>query len=101
MRYATLAFRTLSLLDLMSSSGISVMSLAESSLVRKCSETVVGLEIIDGFSTGLRCSSLKRSLSRRVLFGAVVAVYHVNDVFEVTVNVISDRSGFACSVKCV
>ena len=29
MRYAFLAFRTLSLLDLMSSSGISMMSLAE------------------------------------------------------------------------
>ena len=26
-----------------------------------CSETVVGLEILDGLSTGLRCS-LKRSL---------------------------------------
>ena len=26
-----------------------------------------------------------------VLFGAVVALYHVNDVFGVTVNVISDR----------
>ena len=49
----------------------------------------MGLEIIDGFSTGLRYSSLKRSLSRRVLFGAVVAVNHVNDVFGVTVNVIS------------
>ena len=36
-----------------------------------------------------------------VLFGAVVALYHVNDVFGVTVNVISDRSGFACSVECV
>ena len=45
MRYASQAFRTLSLLDLMSSSGISVMSLAEKSLVRKCSETEVGLEI--------------------------------------------------------
>ena len=76
-------------------------SLAERSLERKCSETVVGLEIIDGFSTGLRCSSLELSLSRSVLFGAVVAVYHVNDVFGVTVNVISDRSGFACSVECV
>ena len=36
-----------------------------------------------------------------VLFGAVVALYHVNDVFAVTVNVIRDRSGFACSVECV
>ena len=36
------------------------------SLVRKCSETVVGLEILDGLSTGLR-SSLKRPLSRRLV----------------------------------
>ena len=36
-----------------------------------------------------------------VLFGAVVALYHVNDVFRVTVNVISDGSCFACSVECV
>ena len=36
-----------------------------------------------------------------VLFGAVVVLYYVNDVFGVTVNVISDRSGFACSVECV
>ena len=27
-----------------------------------------------------------------VLFGALFALYHVNDVFRVTVNVISDRS---------
>ena len=32
-------------------------------IVRKCSETVVGLEILDGLSTGLRCS-LKQSLCR-------------------------------------
>ena len=38
----------------MTSSGISVMSLPARSLVRKCSETVVGLEILDGLSTGLR-----------------------------------------------
>ena len=36
-----------------------------------------------------------------VLFGAVVALYHLNGVFGVTVNVISDRFGFACSVECV
>ena len=36
MRYASLAFRTLSLLDLMNSSEISVMSLAQWSLMRKC-----------------------------------------------------------------
>ena len=33
-----------------------------------------------------------------VLFGAVVALYHVNEIFGVTVNVMSDRSGFACRV---
>ena len=105
MRYASLAFHTLSLLDLVSSSGMSMMSLAERSLVRKCFETVVGLDILDGLSGGLRCS-LKRSLSRCLVspmycFKAVVALYHVNDVFGVTVNVISDRSGFPCSVECV
>ena len=36
-----------------------------------------------------------------VLFRAVAALYHVNDDFGVTVNVISDRCGFACSVECV
>ena len=35
------------------------------------------------------------------LFGAVIALYHVNDVLGVTFNVISDRPGFACSVECV
>ena len=50
--------------------------------------------------------SLSRRFRRRLvgtsaLFGAVIALYHVNDVFGVTVNVISDRPGFACSVECV
>ena len=64
MRYASLALRTLSRLDLMSSRGISSMSEALWSLERKRSETVVGLELFVCLSTGLRCS-LKRSLSRR------------------------------------
>ena len=41
MRYAFLALRTLSRLDLISSRGISCMSLALWSLERKCSETAV------------------------------------------------------------
>ena len=45
MRYASLALRALSRLDLMSSRGISSMSEALWSLERKCSETVVGLEL--------------------------------------------------------
>ena len=31
-------------------------------------------------------------------FGAVVALYYVNDGFLVTVDVMSDRSGFTCRV---
>ena len=54
MRYASLALRTLSGLDLMSSRGISSMSEALWSLERKCSETVVGLELFVCLSTGLR-----------------------------------------------
>ena len=56
---------------------------------------MVGLEILDGLSTVLRCS-LKRSLSHHLvspMFGAVVALYHVDGVFLVTVDVMSDRSG--------
>ena len=50
---------------------------------------MVGLEILDGLSTVLRCS-LKRSVSHRLvspMFGAVVALYHVDGVcFLVTVR---------------
>ena len=52
MRYASLALCTLSRLDLMSSRGISSMSEALWSLERKCSETVVGLELFVCLSTG-------------------------------------------------
>ena len=64
MRYASLAFPTLSLLN---SSGMKfgVVGKVIITVVRKCSETVVGLEMLDRLSTGLRCS-LKRSLSRPI-----------------------------------
>ena len=65
-------------------------------MVRKCSETVVGWSAV--FVEAVFKSSFCFTY---VLFGALVALYHVNDVFRVTVNVISDRSGFACSVECV
>ena len=60
-------------------------------------------------STGLRCSltfveTVFESLFgfTQVLFGAAVALlYHVQDVFEVTVDVMTDGSGFACRVECV
>ena len=63
MRYASLALRTLSRLDLMSSRGIRSMSEELWSLERNCSETVVGLELFVCLSTGLRFS-LEWSLSR-------------------------------------
>ena len=71
MRYASLALRTLSRLDLMSSRGISSMSEALWSSERKCFETVVGLELFVCLYTGLRCS-LKRSLSRRFVSPCIV-----------------------------
>jgi len=60
---------------------------------------------LDGLSTGLRCS-LKRSLSRRLVsqpapFREVVVLYHVSDVFRVTVDVMGHRSGFTCRVECI
>ena len=82
------------------------MSEALWSLERKCSETVVGLELFVCLSTGLRCS-LKRSLLKSsfcfsyVLFVAAVAVYHVNNVFRVTVYMMSNMSSFAGRMKCV
>ena len=55
----------------------------------------MGLEILDVLSTGLRCW-LKQSLSPR-LVSPICIVWSSG----CNVNVISDRSGFACSVECV
>ena len=68
------------------------MSVARWLLLRKCSDTVVGVEGLVCLSTGLRCS-LKRSLSLGlvfpyVLFVTAVALCHVNDIFGVPVNVL-------------
>ena len=52
------------------------MSEALWSLERKCSETVVGLELFVCLSTGLRCS-LKRSLSRRFVSPMYCLFFHV------------------------
>ena len=59
MRYASLAFRTQ--LSLLNSSGMKfdVVGRVIITVVRKCSETVVGLEMLntlDRLSTGLRCA---------------------------------------------
>ena len=53
MRYASLAFPTLSLLN---SSGMKFDVVGRVTVVRKCSETVVDLEMLDRLSTGLRCA---------------------------------------------
>ena len=47
-------------------------------LVRKCPETVVGLDTLVCLSSGLRCS-LKRFSN--ALFMVMTALYHVNKVF--------------------
>ena len=78
MRYASLALRTLSRLDSTSSKGISCMSVALCLLHKKCSDTVVGLELLVSLSTSMRCL-LKRSTFgfSYVLFVTVVTLYHV------------------------
>ena len=76
------------------------MSLALWSFERKCSETAVGLEMLVCLSTGLRCS-LKRSLSRRLVSYVLFALYRVNNVFRLTVNVMMNRSCFARRIKCI
>ena len=53
----------------------------------ECSDTVVGLDMLVGLSTGLRCS-LKRFLIRRFVSPAIVfvtafALNHVNKDFRV------------------
>ena len=78
----------------MSSSGMSSMSR---------SETAVGLEEGVGLSTGRRCS-LNWSFSRRfvspyVLFVAMSAVYHVDEVFGIAIDMIRDGSSFPSQQK--
>ena len=52
----------------------------------ECSDTVVGLDMLVGLSTGLRCS-LKRFLIRRfvspIVFEIAFALNHVNKDFRV------------------
>ena len=52
----------------------------------ECSDTVVGLDMLMGLSTGLRCS-LKRFLIRRfvspIVFVTAFALSHVNKDFRV------------------
>ena len=59
----------------------------------------MSLEILDRLSTGQLVETVFESSFgfTYVLFRTVVALYHENDDFGVTVNVISDRCGFACS----
>ena len=64
--YASLVFRTLVSIKFYSGMKFDVVGRVIITVVRKCSETVVGLEMLDRLSTGLRCS-LKWSLSRRMV----------------------------------
>ena len=72
---------------------------------KKCSDTVVGLELLVCLSTGLRCSCeavFKSTFGfSYVLFVTVVTLYHVDNVFGVAVNVIINKSSFASRPKCI
>ena len=67
----------------------------------------MGLEILDGLSISLPWSirhetDFESSFGLAyVFFEEVVALYHINEVLGVAVNVMSDKSGFACRMKCV
>ena len=80
------------------------MSLALWSFERKCSETGVGKKcLFVSRSTMFVEAVLESSFGfSYVLFVTTIALYHVNNVFRVTVNVMMNRSCFACSrVKCI
>ena len=73
-------------------------------MVRKCSETggFGDTRWVVNWSAVFVETVFKSSFGfTYVLFEAVVALYHVNDVFRFTVDVMSDRSGFTCRVGCV
>ena len=79
------------------------MSVAFLLLHKKCSDTVVaGFRAVSLFAKGLRCS-LKRSTFGfcYVFFVTVVTLYHVDEVFGVAVNVMINKSSFACRIKCI
>ena len=82
------------------------MSEALWSLERKCSETVVGLELfvclfVNWSTVFVKTVSKSSFCFSYVLFVAAVAVYHVNNAFRVTVYMMSNMSGFAGRMKCV
>ena len=79
------------------------MSLALWSLERKCSETAVGLEMLVRLSTAMFVEAVLESSFgfSYVLFVTTIALYHVNNVFRVTINVMMNGSCFARRIKCV
>ena len=78
------------------------MSLALWSLERKCSETAVGLEMLVRLSTAMFVEAVLESSFgfSYVLFVTTIALYHVNNVFTVTVNVMMNGSCVARRIKC-
>ena len=66
---------------------------------KKCSDTVVGLELLVCLSTGLRMfveAVLKSTFGfSHVMFVTVVTLYHVDNVFGVAVNMMINKSSFA------
>ena len=100
----SLALRTESREERVFSSGINCMSVWEwLEWERKCSETVVGLDLMLVLSTARRVfvkSFLETSLSfTYILSITTVTLNHVDHIFSVRSNVWSDGACFTCSVK--
>ena len=87
---------------LTSSRGISCISVAVWSLERNCSGTAVGLDMFVNCSAMFFEAFLKSSFSFfYVLLVTTVALYHINDVFRVAVDVMINMSCFTGRIKCI
>ena len=56
---------------------------------------------MEGLIFGILRYLSRRLVSPPVLFRAMVVLYHVSDIFRVTVDVMGGRSDFPCRVECV
>ena len=62
---------------------------------------MVGLEFVDWSTVFVKTVFKSSFCFSYVLFVAAVAVYHLNNVFRVTVYMMSNMSSFAGRMKCV
>ena len=92
MRYASLALRTLSRLDLMSSRGIRSILEALWSLERKCSETVVGLELF----VCKKKNEANRCFHVRNMFRAAILLSRTAQKSKIQTALFSKQSMLSC-----